>query len=252
MTIKHHIILSATITLALIAIIACQSKTQAPETKKQNKSVSKVATVVEKSTKEAENIATEEIEKAIDESSTKIEENVQDVKEEVKEAVDATEAEVEKKEAKVNEVESNVEYSVKEEKPEAINLFVNGAFNDGLKGWNYDKNVAVIEEDGQKTIELTGSASEQTRIWQRVSTISGHVYRLSFKLKADQSGALAILRDNAKEEESYFFTGESKDWKVFKKDFKSIKNGEYLLFLSCKAEGKFYYSRASFIDVTKE
>ena len=132
------------------------------------------------------------------------------------------------------------------------NLLINGDFSDGLKGWNYDKNVAVIKEDGRNIIELTGVANDQIRIWQKVSTISGHIYRLSFELKADQSGALAIFRNDSKNEESYFFPDESVEWNVFKKDFQSSKNGVYMLFLSCKSEGKFYYSNASLIDVTKE
>lgn len=79
MTIKHHIILSTTITVVLIAVIACQQKNQASENKEQNKDASKVATVVEKSTKDAEKIATEEIKNAIDEGTAKFYEEINKV-----------------------------------------------------------------------------------------------------------------------------------------------------------------------------
>ena len=153
-----------------------------------------------------------------------------------------------------NQAEEGIKGEISEEEiiDKDNNLFINGDFTEGIKSWNYDKDVNIIREDGKNIVELIGSQNDQTRIWQRISMISGHVYRLSFELKADQGGALAIFRDNSKGEESYLFTGESKEWKTFKKDFKSYKNGQYMIFLSCKAEGKFYYSNASLTDITKE
>ena len=223
MTIKTHIAISATISLALIAIIACQQKTQAP--KEQSKAVSEHKTKVEEVMKNFEQEVKAETEKL----ETKVNEVTQEVKEEVK------------------EIESKVDEAVT-----APSLFANTDFGNGLDNWEHDKDVNIIQENDKNIVELIGSQNDQTRIWQRISMISGHVYRLSFELKADQGGALAIFRDNSKGEESYLFTGESKEWKTFKKDFKSYKNGQYMIFLSCKAEGKFYYSNASLTDITKE
>ena len=91
MTIKTHITFSATISLAIIALIACQNKTQVTETKEQSKTSTEATTTFERSTKETENIADEEIAKEIGSATsdkvvtieTKTDESVKDIKSEI-------------------------------------------------------------------------------------------------------------------------------------------------------------------------
>ena len=78
MTIKSHIAISATISLALIAIIACQQKPQA--SKEQSKAMTEQKTKVEEVMKNFEQEAKDETEKL----ETKVEQAAKEVFEEVK------------------------------------------------------------------------------------------------------------------------------------------------------------------------
>ena len=220
MTIKHHIILSATITVALIAIIACQQKTQAP--KEQSKAVSEQKAKVEEVMNNFEQEAKAETEKL----ETKVEQVAREVKEEVK------------------EIESKVEEAVA-----GPNLFANADFSQGLKDWEKTKGCAVIKEDGKNIVELTGQANEQVRLYQKFNAVAGHVYRLSFNVKYENGNAFGIFRDDVTSQEKYLHTGAKAAWKTYTKDFKAENNGDVRVFLSCQGDGKFYYADPKFIDL---
>ncbi|MBR5900735.1 carbohydrate binding domain-containing protein [bacterium] len=220
MTIKHHIILSATITVALIAIIACQQKTQAP--KEQSKAVSEQKAKVEEVMNNFEQEAKAETEKL----ETKVEQVAREVKEEVK------------------EIESKVEEAVA-----GPNLFANADFSQGLKDWEKTKGCAVIKEDGKNIVELTGQANEQVRLYQKFNAVAGHVYRLSFNVKYENGNAFGIFRDDVTSQEKYLHTGAKAAWKTYTKDFKAENNGDVRVFLSCQGDGKFYYADPKLIDL---
>ena len=133
-----------------------------------------------------------------------------------------------------------------------INLFVNNDFNEGLDQWGHDKNVNITEDNGKSCVELVGGDEGQIRFWQTVNTISGHVYKLSFKVKYNNCAAFAIFRDEEKNQERYISTSPSENWKTYSKDFKSFKDGKYKVFFSCKGNSKFYYSDVSIIDIDSQ
>lgn len=220
MTIKHHIMLSAVISLTIIAVIACQQKTQAPK----------------------------EEPKVVTEQKTKVEEAVKNFEQETK-------AETEKLEAKVNEAAQEVKEEVKEiesKVEEAVagpNLFANADFSQGLKDWEKTKGCAVIKEDGKNIVELTGQANEQVRLYQKFNAVAGHVYRLSFNVKYENGNAFGIFRDDVTSQEKYLHTGAKAAWKTYTKDFKAENNGDVRVFLSCQGDGKFYYADPKLIDL---
>ncbi|MBR5946326.1 hypothetical protein IKZ80_04490 [bacterium] len=223
MTIKHHIILSATITVALIAVIACQQKTQAPQTKEQPKAVTEQTAKVEEAVKNLE----QEVEAKAGEVEAKITEAIQKVEEEVKE---------EAKEA---------EQSVK-------NLLSNGDFSEKKNNWQSHENVKFLKDENGSFIEIDGTKAKQSRIWQGVETEAGHVYKLTFKAKGEKEGAFAIFRNHDTDEESYFYFYPSKNWREFSKEFKAEKDGKYIVYLSCQGDGKYYYTDAVLVDVTEK
>lgn len=220
MTIKHHIILSAVVSLTIIAVIACQQKPQAP--KEEPKAVTEQKTKVEEAVKNFEQEAKAETEKL----EAKVSEAAQEVKEEVK------------------EIESKVEEAVA-----GPNLFANADFAQGLKDWEKTKGCAVIKEDGKNIVELTGQANEQVRFYQKFNAVAGHVYRLSFNVKYENGNAFGIFRDDVTNEEKYLHTGAKAAWKAYTKDFKAENNGEVRVFLSCQGDGKFYYADPKLIDL---
>lgn len=223
MTIKHHIILSATITVALIAVIACQQKSQAPQTKEQPKAVTEQTAKVEEAAKNLE----QEAEAEAKEVETKITEAIQKVEEEVKE--EAEEA----------------EQSVK-------NLLSNGDFSERKNNWESHENVKFLKDENGSYIEIDGTKAKQSRIWQGVETEAGHVYKLTFKAKGEKEGAFAIFRNHDTDEESYFYFYPSKNWREFSKEFKAEKDGKYIVYLSCQGDGKYYYTDAVLVDVTEK
>ena len=223
MTIKHHIILSATITVALIAVITCQQKSQAPQTKEQPKAVTEQTAKVEEAAKNLE----QEAEAEAKEVETKITEAIQKVEEEVKE--EAEEA----------------EQSVK-------NLLSNGDFSERKNNWESHENVKFLKDENGSYIEIDGTKAKQSRIWQGVETEAGHVYKLTFKAKGEKEGAFAIFRNHDTDEESYFYFYPSKNWREFSKEFKAEKDGKYIVYLSCQGDGKYYYTDAVLVDVTEK
>lgn len=245
MTIKHHIILSATITVALITLIACQQKTQAPQTEDLPKAVTEQTTKVEEVAKNFE----QEVKTEAKETEVKINEEIQKAEEEVKETEETAKAEAEEAvkeaEAEVKKVEEKIEPK-EEQGPQ--NLIANSDFSEGFKGWHSSKGASIIQENGKNCLELTGQTNYQARVWQTINTTSGHVYRLTFKAKANQNAAFVILRDDQTKQEKYFYTSPTADWKKYSKEFVSNKDGEYRVFLSCHGKGKFYYSEASIVE----
>lgn len=271
MTIKTHIAISATISLALIALIACQQKTQAP--KEQPKAVTEQKAKVEEVIKNFEQEAKAETEKLetkiekaadefkeqADEAATKVEDEAKTAESKANEVIKEIETEgeetVEKIESEVETIENKTEgMTESEEEKGPKNLFVNSDFNDGFSGWSHDKDVNIIEVDGEKCIECIAPVDikEQTRVWQTINTTSGHVYKLSFKVKSEKKGAFAIFRDDQKNKEQYLFADASEGWKEYQENFKSTKDGEYKVFLSCQGKGKYYFSDASIIDASLE
>lgn len=128
------------------------------------------------------------------------------------------------------------------------NLITNGNFYSGLDGWKYDNNVKVIQDNNRNCVEMCG----QSRIWQSVNTVSGHVYSLSFKLKAPNSSALAIFRDEQNNIESYIFCTASNEPKTYIKNFKSYKNGKYNIYLVYKGKDKCYFYDVFFTENESE
>ena len=219
MTIKHHIILSATITVALIAVIACQQKTQAPQTKEQPK--------------------------AVTEQTTKVEEAVKNLEQEVQ-------AEAKEIEAKIDESIKKAEEEAKKVEVASENLLFNGNFSDKKKNWEAHENVKFMKDKNGSYIEIDGTKAKQSRIWQAVDAEAGHVYKLTFKAKGEKEGAFAIFRNHDTDEESYFYFYPSNYWREFSKEFKAEKDGKYIVYLSCQGDGKYYYTDAVLVDVTEK
>ena len=212
MTIKHHIFISATISLVLISIIACQQKTQTPPTKENHK------VVTEQTSKAAETDAKKEVEKL--DNDVKLAKN-------------------------------KVEETAQETKKEITNLLSNGDFSEDLANWSTTECVSVIQEEGKKYIEIIGKEQGQNRLWQEFSSISGHVYKISFRVKAEKGTPFVILRDNQKNQElNYFYPSLSKVWTDYTKEFQSKKNGKYMILLSCLGDGIYNYSDISIIDIS--
>ena len=256
MTIKSHIAISATISLALIALVACQQKTQAP--KEQPKAVTEQKAKVEEAMKNFEQEAKAEtekletkVEKAAEEFNDKAKEAEDKAKEETKEIETKVDEAVEKVESEVKAIESKIEDTIEStEKQGPRNLLVNSDFSDELKGWSSTSGVNLVQEGDQSFIELTGQENKQVRIWQKFNATAGHVYRLTFKAKSEQEGAFAIFRDDAADSEKYLYTNKGSDWKEYSKVFSATQDGDYRVFLSCQGNGKFYYKDASLIDIT--
>ena len=277
MTIKSHIAVSATITLALIALIACQQKPQAPkEEKGLNDKIKTQVTKVEDTAKKAQEAAAKaeaEAKEAAAKAEAEAKEAAAKAEAESKEA--AAKAEAAAKEAKskanegikeietkVNETSEKVKSTVsdfaneEEDNTEAqesltpVNIFENSDFSEGLKGWSSTSGVNFVQEGDQSFIELTGQENKQIRIWQKFNATAGHVYRLTFKAKSEQEGAFAIFRDDSANSEKYLYTNKGSDWKEYSKVFSATQDGDYRVFLSCQGNGKFYYKDASLIDIT--
>ena len=206
MSIKYHIIISASVSLILIIIIACQ-KNGCGTPKGQRSIVSK--------------------------SSTKVEKNINKIESNDKGAL---------KKVVVNTESSFIELKF------SSNLFINSNFKDGLQGWSSTKGVNTFQEDGKCFVELKGQTNTQIRIWQTINTISGHVYRLSFKAKSNQNAAFAIFRDDETKQERYLYTSPKGDWREYTEDFIAYKDGQYRVFFSCHGNGDFYYSNPCIVD----
>lgn len=234
MSIKTHIAISATISLALIAVIACQQKTEAP--KEQPKAVTEQKTGAENDSVGAR------LSKVMDEVSEKV--NEETITNSVGAKIDQVIEAIEKSKEKVKEIESKVEETVA-----GPNLFANADFAQGLKDWEKTKGCTVIKEDGKNVVELTGQANEQVRLYQKFNAVAGHVYRLSFNVKYENGNAFGIFRDDVTNQEKYLHTGAKAAWKTYTKEFKAENNGEVRVFLSCQGDGKFYYSDPKLIDL---
>ena len=134
-----------------------------------------------------------------------------------------------------------------------FNLIKNGKFNNNLDFWEKTDNLNRInlqKHGNHNCVEINGDQNQQYRIWQTISTVSGHVYKLSFMLKADHDGAFAIIRDDKTREERYFYPSRKKGWNKYNFDIDGIKKDKYRLLLSCQGRGDFYYSDISLYDKT--
>ena len=141
-----------------------------------------------------------------------------------------------------NSLNSNNEYIYK-------NLLVNCDFNNGLDGWDHDKDVAIVQDNGKNCIELTAQENGLTRIWQTISATSGHVYKLSYFIKAPKI-AFSFFRDVQSGNVKTFYTSPTDNWKEYQFKFKSKKDAKYQVYLGCKESGKYYYSNISLVDTT--
>ena len=280
MTIKSHIAISAIISLALIALIACQQKPQAPkEEKGLNDKIKTQVTKVEDTAKKAQE-ATAKAEAEAKEAATEAKERSKEIEEILKEEEEKAKAKAKEAEAKAKEAENKAKDKIKEietkvnetsEKVKStvndfanevegnteaqellgpVDIFENNDFGEGLKGWSSTPGVSFVQDEDKKFIELTGQEDKQTRVWQKFNATAGHVYRLTFKAKSEQEGAFAIFRDDEADKEKYLYTDRSSDWKEYSKDFTATKDGDYRLFLSCQGDGKYYYKDASLVDIT--
>lgn len=109
MTIKSHIAISATISLALIAIIACQQKTQAPkEEKSLNDKIKTQVTKVEDTAKKAQEAAAK-AEAEAREAAKKAEEEAKAVETKAKEAASKLEEDAKKSKSEVQEEIKEIE-----------------------------------------------------------------------------------------------------------------------------------------------
>jgi hypothetical protein len=255
MTIKNHIAISATISLALIALIACQQKPQAPKEEKGiNDKIKTQVTKVEDTAKKAQEAAAK-AEAEAKEAAAKAEAAAKEAESKANEGIKEIETKVNETSEKVkstvsdfaNEEEDNTEA---QESLTPVNIFENSDFSEGLKGWSSTSGVNLVQEGDQSFIELAGQENKQVRIWQKFNATAGHVYRLTFKAKSEQEGAFAIFRDDAADKEKYLYTENGTDWKEYSQDFTATNDGDYRLFLSCQGEGKYYYKDASLVDVT--
>ena len=130
------------------------------------------------------------------------------------------------------------------------NLISNGDFSKGLDKWSHDDNIFVFEsKNDYNYVEIKGVSYDQTRIWQTINMISGHVYKISFKSKSNND-AFAILRDNFKNTERYIFCNKSKKFIEYKKEFKPFRSGKHMVFFSCKGEGTSCFSDITLTDQT--
>ena len=130
------------------------------------------------------------------------------------------------------------------------NLILNGDFSKGLDKWNHDKNITVIEKNNDDNyVEIKGNSKSQTRIWQNINVTSGHVYKISFKSKSDNT-AFAILRDDSTDSERYIFCKKNNDFVEYSKEFKPFKNGKHMIFFTCKGNGISCFSNISLTDQT--
>ena len=133
----------------------------------------------------------------------------------------------------------------------SFNLIQNGNFNSNFDFWTKTENLKHVNlnKDGNHNyVEIEGNVNQQYRFWQAISTVSGHVYRLSFKLKAERDGAFAIIRDDSTKEERYFYPSYKKGWNKYSFDITDIKKDKYRLFLSCQGRGKYCFSDISLYD----
>lgn len=132
------------------------------------------------------------------------------------------------------------------------NLFLNYDFNDGLNSWNHDKGVSLTQVDAKKCVEIIGNDKQLTRIWQTIPTVSGHVYRVSYKFKGNSS-AFVFFRNVQDGEVKLFSTNPTDKWQEYKHIFKSQKNEKYQVFFSSsKIFDNFYFSDVSLIDINSE
>ncbi len=244
MTIKHHIAILATISLTLIAVIACQQKPQASnEEKGLNDKIKTQITKIE-DMENAANVKVEakKIEDKAQAAETKSNEGIKEIENKIYENT-------EKVESEVNDIGNKIEDAAESKEEQGPrNLLANSDFSEGLSNWRQDGNILLIQNNNENYIEIEGSNNRQSRIIQSILTVSGHVYRLSYKFKGKNEKAFAIIRDENAKTERYLFSNPSDDWKLYTKDFISFKDGFYTLYLSCIGEGKFYYSSVSFID----
>ena len=131
-------------------------------------------------------------------------------------------------------------------------LIMNGDFSNGLNNWSYNDQINLISVDNNKNcVEISGNPGHQNRLFQTISMISGHVYRLSFKSKSEIKGSFAILRDDNVGNERYLYTKPSDNWVNYSKDFICENSGKHRLFLSCKGSGLYYFTDVSLKDTTK-
>ena len=242
MTIKHHIMLSATITVALIAVIACQQKTQAPkEENNLNDKIKTQVTKVEDTAKKAQEAAAK-AEAEAKEAAKKAEEEAKAAEAKAKEAAKKLEEEAKAAEAKakekIKEVENKVDEAIDEteseikEGEEAVKKAVSygpeqlkqGKFNKDLEGWDAYKKTPenayqVMTEEEVSFVRIDNPEGETYGLSQAVPVTSGAVYRLSAKFRSyetdyeDRSGARLAFYTPGGAEKEVLWNENFKNWK---------------------------------------
>lgn len=188
MTIKSHIAISATISLALIAIIACQQKPQ----------------------------ASKEQSKAMTEQKTKVEEVMKNFEQEAKD-------ETEKLETKVEQAAKEVFEEVKKSAKYGYENIKEGKFNNDLQGWLAYKdtpadNFNAVKEDNITFLRVENPEGVIYGVCQAVPVEAGAVYTLSAKVrsvKVDQenkTGARLAFFAPGEKEQQVLWSGKFKEW----------------------------------------
>lgn len=235
MTIKSHIAISATISLALIAVIACQQKPQPPkEEKNLNDKIKTQVTKVEDTAKKAQEAAKErskEIEEVLKEEEAKAKEAAAKAEEEAKAAEAKAKEKVKEIENKIDEVIDETESEIKEGE-EAVKKAIGygpeqlkeGKFDKDLEGWKNYKNTPdnayqVMTEEDVTFLRIDNPAGETYGLRQPVPVSSGAVYRLSAKFRSfetdyeDRSGARLAFYTPGGQEKEVLWNGNFKNWK---------------------------------------
>lgn len=255
MTIKHHIILSATITVALIAVIACQQKTQAPQTKEQPKAVTEQTAKVEEIVKNLE----QEAEAEAKEVETKIDEEILKVEVEAKEAEEAAEAKAEEAEAEISKVANesvNQDVIADQEK----NIVLNSDFTDGFDKW-YVKNrskaeITLDKINDYNIVKISGSGGWST-LSQKINVVEGKSYKFIVDLKCDDwSEDLDISFSFTDVDQNISYMGfpeiETGDWSESTKTIKCNKSGEakaLIQYQNKSSKGTVYIRRIEVVEL---
>ena len=124
------------------------------------------------------------------------------------------------------------------------NLFVNADFNEGLKGWETDDNVQIVESNGTKFICLKGKA-DRVKIYQRVSVVSGEKYRLTYNFSGSEDNAAVIYYDYKLKQYHYKNCKELNNNGKYKWEIIPNVTTNTPFYFSIKGEGECTYSKIS-------
>lgn len=242
MTIKSHIAISATISLALIAIIACQQKPQAPkEEKNLNDKIKTQVTKVEDTAKKVQEAAAKaeaeakkaeaEAKEAAAKAEAEAKESAAKAEAEAKAAAAKAKEKIKEVENKVDEVIEDTESEIQEGEEAVKKVISYGAeqlkgskFDKELEDWNAYKNTPenayqVMTEEEVSFLRIDNPEGETYGLSQAVPVTSGAVYRLSAKFRSyetdyeDRSGARLAFYTPTGVEKEVLWNENFKNWK---------------------------------------